>query len=374
MNKLSKIIAFIKTSNIVLNVPKKSSYLIYDFHERFDLKPLNIYNFTKLNLKTEINLWVLLNCFFNLNLWKIQLRKSYCISYIKLTDPKVIITFTDNDILFYKLKTMFPKKKFISIQNGTRSRSQDIFGYEINEKLSCDFIYTHNDFIAKKYRDIIKTKTITFGSYLSNITPKEKSKHMDILFISQYEEKKVFAFKNYKNQQVSWEQYYFSESKILPMLDNFCYQNNLNLNICSRFDSNIEEKNFFTDNIKKIKFNFIDKYKKLNSYNLVDNSKLVIFVDSTLGYESIARKNKTIALSTRGKFVADSSFNFAWPINLEKNGSFWTDDLKEKNIMDLLKYNFFIEDKAWIKNNLHIINQIMPFESSLKKLSFIHNS
>ena len=66
LNKLSKIIAFIKTSNIVLNVPKKSSYLIYDFHERFDLKPLNIYNFTKLNLKTEINLWVLLNCFFNL--------------------------------------------------------------------------------------------------------------------------------------------------------------------------------------------------------------------------------------------------------------------------------------------------------------------
>ena len=40
------------------------------------------------------------------------------ISYIRMINPKVIISHIDNNNFFYSLKKIFPKKKFIFIQNG----------------------------------------------------------------------------------------------------------------------------------------------------------------------------------------------------------------------------------------------------------------
>ena len=47
----------------------------------------------------------------------------------KKTDPKIIITFVDNNFYFYTLKINFQKIKFIVIQNGYRFFKDDIFGY-----------------------------------------------------------------------------------------------------------------------------------------------------------------------------------------------------------------------------------------------------
>ena len=45
----------------------------------------------------------------------------YTVAYIKTFKPRFVFTFIDNNIDFYKFAAIFPKVKFIAIQNGLRS-------------------------------------------------------------------------------------------------------------------------------------------------------------------------------------------------------------------------------------------------------------
>ena len=47
---------------------------------------------------------------------------NYYIEYIKICNPKILITFIDNNLIFYKLKKYFPNIYFISVQNGIRTK------------------------------------------------------------------------------------------------------------------------------------------------------------------------------------------------------------------------------------------------------------
>ena len=52
---------------------------------------------------------------------------SYIENYIKLSKPKLVVTFCDNDERFLNLKNKFVNLKTIFIQNGWRSNYLDIF-------------------------------------------------------------------------------------------------------------------------------------------------------------------------------------------------------------------------------------------------------
>ena len=369
MKKFLLILELVKTVKLSFKIPRKSFFLYYDYKKRFDISYLNIVNFEKINFRNEINFFILILNLFNIYFWMGRFKFSYCYTYIKFVSPKTIFTFTDNDILFYKFKKFFPKIKFYSFQNGSRSISQDIFGGKKGKDLNCDLIFTHNDYIAKEYQKIINTNTITFGSYLNNVNPKINTKKKNIVFISQFSEKKDFYFKNCKGKIITWNDYYYPEQIILPILDEFCHRNKISLNICARFNSNKSEKNFFESKILKANMKFMDKLEYINSYEIIDQSKMLVFIDSTLGYESISRHNKTVAFSVRSKFVDDHSFDFGWPIDYEKKGFFWTNELDEEIIVKLLNQNYFMNDEDWLNINKNVIKKVMHVESSLSKIN-----
>ena len=108
------------------------------------------------------------------------LNQDYFTRVIKTVNPKLIITYHDNHINFYKLKKIFPDKKFIAIQNGYRFKKNDIFEkLGIKENLSCDYIFCFGNAVARLYRSMIKTKTICHGSLKNNIVKiKEKKKKL----------------------------------------------------------------------------------------------------------------------------------------------------------------------------------------------------
>lgn len=115
---------------------KKIKYLIYDFHNEKVIR--NLVNLDE--CKTlEFRQWIgskkkyifftkfmILN-FLNLKLMKIIFLDGFLVAYvyskIQKYKPKIILTTTDNDIRFYKLKKYFINHcKFIAIQNGVRSK------------------------------------------------------------------------------------------------------------------------------------------------------------------------------------------------------------------------------------------------------------
>ena len=53
----------------------------------------------------------------------------YTVAYIKIFKPQFVFTFLDNNVDFYKLAAIFPRVKFIAIQNGQRANYANQLGF-----------------------------------------------------------------------------------------------------------------------------------------------------------------------------------------------------------------------------------------------------
>ena len=134
--------------------PQQSTILLFDKNSKVFFNYLKQKKYSLLNLEKEINIFVLLKLalkFKRLNLM------NYYIEYIRICSTKILITFIDNNILFYKLKNYFPKIYFVSVQNGIRTKY--FFQKLTKEKnLKCDYILTWGSKIAAEYRKHIESK------------------------------------------------------------------------------------------------------------------------------------------------------------------------------------------------------------------------
>ena len=108
-------------------LPKKNKILIYDesnsdllvrFFKKEDCEILH----TRFE---EINILVLLISILKFD--KNKLLRKYVYQYIHYVEPRLIITFIDNKISYYKLKEKFKNIKIISIQNGLRTEIFELF-------------------------------------------------------------------------------------------------------------------------------------------------------------------------------------------------------------------------------------------------------
>ena len=100
------------TSNLVFTFPSQKKILIYDaegsdlFFNFFKKEDCEIFH-TRFE---KINILILFLSLFN---FQVTLSRSYAYTYIKYVKPKLIITFMDNKVSFYKLKSFFPNKGLI---------------------------------------------------------------------------------------------------------------------------------------------------------------------------------------------------------------------------------------------------------------------
>ena len=167
---------------LVFKFPLKKKYLFYDSNKRFDY--LIKAEYEKIEIRNQINFFVLIYSFFFFFKRGFKLNISYLNAYISIVKPKIVFTFTDNDLSFYKLKIHNLNIKFISIQNGTRLISGDMFALKkIDKNLICDEIYVHNKFIGNEYKKMIKSNIILAGSLLNNFHENKKKKLNTILHL-----------------------------------------------------------------------------------------------------------------------------------------------------------------------------------------------
>ena len=160
-------------------IPTKKKYLYYDRNSLQIQKILKLKNFEVVNTRLEkINILILIKIFINLKNYKLMFKYKfsfiYLLNYIEFINPKIVINFIDNDIRFYELKNFFKNKKFISIQNGWRTKINDIFSKldnKISKKLSCDYYFIFNNFYGKKLSNYIDAKFIELGSIRNNYNP-----------------------------------------------------------------------------------------------------------------------------------------------------------------------------------------------------------
>ena len=150
--RISNLVNLVVNAKRIFSYPRKSTILLFDSAgSKFLFGLINQQETQILNIRgEEINIPIFLESFFSV--------EKYIEKYINAVSPKFVITFTDNNKLFYKIKNNHKSVTSIFIQNGHRSEIGDVFselkkgcfGYQV------DYMFVFNDLIAKKYNEYIK--------------------------------------------------------------------------------------------------------------------------------------------------------------------------------------------------------------------------
>ena len=104
MIKLFKFFKVLAQSKIEFTLPEKKNLLLYDFDGNkiaskiFKKEKYGIFY----SRKERFNLPILIQCFFK-HLFNLNFL-NYAETYINCVNPKVLITFNDNNLGFYKIK------------------------------------------------------------------------------------------------------------------------------------------------------------------------------------------------------------------------------------------------------------------------------
>ena len=349
MAKLIKVILILFKCKFDFKKVKKEKMLIFD---TLSLQLVSKFKkFEVLDVRYKVfNFWVLLENFMNLKFT----FKDYILTFISKVNPKVVLTFNDNYPLFYELKNYFPKVKFIAFQNGYRHKWQlDAFKKYKNKRLFADYLFTFGKNSEIFYKKFLKCNNfINLGSFRNNnVKLKKSSEKKNILFISQFRSESMYTSDDYN-----------VESKIIKIMNIFCEKKKIKLFLATALTENyLEEKNFLLSKLpKKHNVLVIRKKSKLGNYSLINKFETIVFVDSTLGYEAIARKKKIVAISCRKekeKIVSP----FGFPTIKSNNAFFFTNFDTEKEILRVLNNVYSLSQKKWLKNYQTKLNVFMSF-------------
>lgn len=351
-------------------LPKKAEVLIYDACGAEALMLyLKKYSVTTMAVRGEsINAQCLLRAMLKLNFWKGKPIDAYVEAFIHAVSPKVIITFIDNNWAFYEISKRFLNIKTIFIQNGFRGESGDIFDSLVkSDKYHVDYMLVHGTAIGNYYLNYVSGRSIPIGSLKNNAVGKRNSAKKDnVLFISQWHSEPEGGAAFYieaDGTPIYWKVFFGAEVKALEFLDKWCAENNKRLQICGREkDNDGPEKGFYVDRLNNCEWEYIPRTDNYSSYKLIDDAQIVVFIDSTLGYESIGRGKKTAAFSCRGSSISSDAANFGWPAGLPGNGPFWTNDQDETQFQRIMNYLNTISDEAWEQTRQIYANEVMEFD------------
>ena len=164
-------------------------------------------------------------------------------------------------------------------------------------------------------------------------------------------------------KNVPWDKFYNAEHKLLPLLNDFCIKNNLLLRICGGSESE-NEKDFFQNILNDKNWEYIERKNTYSSYNEIDNADLVVFIDSTLGYEAMGRGLKVGAFTIRGEDLETDDHDFGYHSNLSKKGIFWTNECNINEMKRIMEFLLKISDEEWFQFSSPFTNKLMAYDNN----------
>ena len=105
------------------------------------------------------------------------------------------------------------------------------------------------------------------------------------------------------------------------------------------------------------------------NYKLIDKFGTIVFVDSTLGYESISRNKKVAIFSSRRISLKGSLEKFGWPNRFKKIGFFYSSNKFKKVAAERIMKNVInINPESWKKIILPKLKSISIYNYNNKLL------
>lgn len=241
--------------------------------------------------------------------WYGRIYKIYLFSCIEYINPKVVITFIDNDHIFHWISRMYNHCEFFAIQNGHRNTQQ------IN---SCEKHYHQHFFCFGNYDKHRYAKfghvvdecypigSLIAGYYRSNVE-KEKKKKYDLAIVSQYRRRGFSIYPDSQKKELSRQQILneISYKAALNLMDSFLVryieEYNLRAAVLMRHSLNCDkERNYYEEKYRGKAILFGRDIKKMTSYFVADESELVVGFNSTFLAESFGLGKKVISINFSG--------------------------------------------------------------------------
>ena len=328
-----------------------------------------------LNLE-ETNIWIFIR-----TVMRMQFSTSaYVVAYIEMMRPKVVITFVDNDVSFYRLKSLCPQTKFVSIQNGIRGNYSDepskgffdqLSSSLNSSELSSDYLCVFGPATATQLTRFINSDTVTVGSLKNNLFTASKKRRdviSDVVLISQYPPFSVHEVSRrifFGKQSISLLDFYQIESTVANLVAQYCSANRLTLTVCGKRDSETsDEQQFFADSIGLFPWSYEPRGSTYSTYEIASEAKIIVSVDSTVGQEFLARGKRVAFMSGRTRttnlkgLAQIRDTNFGYPLDLSPTGKFWTNQATAAELARILDYLQVTTDEEWA-------TEIAPYNKSL---------
>ena len=320
----------------------------------------------------KLNLFILFKCFI-----KNKLNfDGYVNEFIKASQPKVVLTFIDNNPKFYSLHSL-GNFKTVFVQNGFRSKISDIFADKlvtnsINKKrFKVDYMFVFNSTIGKLYNSFISGKYISIGSYKNNKFKLSKKKKKNRIVI-------ISTFRDYdKNSSmgnnISWGEYTKNDKYFLDWLITFAKKYQIQIDILGRYSlsENDKEYLYFKKFFKNYDFSYIDNYKNRNTYGILDNYNFAFTIDSTLGYECLARGGRVGFFSNRLNKMPILSHKFGWMEKFKNKGPFWTYKNSYNEFERIFKKVVFSKKSEWESITKKYKEKLMVYDVNNEKFKTI---
>jgi surface carbohydrate biosynthesis protein len=268
----------------------------------------------------------------------------YYEEFIKRINPKFVFCFAHNYMQFFRLKKN-KQIKYIMIQNGSNVGNNQFlihrnFSKDIEYK--CDYFFCFNDLDLRLFKSVVVSKYIKIGSFLSNSIKKKIKKYKNsICFISTFRNVKEnkYTKEGLAGRDILFDEYYSPDKILLKFLINYCKKKKLCLKIIGSTlkDGHKKEKLFYNNLLGNSKWIFLPKHNFKSSYKNVDENSISCFIDTFLGYESLARGNLVAAFSFRGSHLNIPGFNFLGE-KVKNYGLFWCNKFSIKKFTEILNY------------------------------------
>ena len=102
----------------------------------------------------------------------------------------------------------------------------------------------------------------------------------------------------------------------------------------------------------------------MSSYEVLNESEIVVFTSSTLGYESLARGKKTAAFLVDAELLNVQALKFGWPAVVADDGEFWTHQLDETRFTEILDYLTSVSQSDWERICSETMNNIITYDEN----------
>jgi surface carbohydrate biosynthesis protein len=355
LHKIRKVLNHVIFSKWVWVWPKQSDILIFDAcNQDLLLQFLDPWSVETLYVRGEqTNMRVLISSIFKSG----DKTEAYLDHFISKVSPRLVITFIDNNINFIKISHRHSNVKTLLIQNGWRFYYEDLcealdkIDPTMLEKLKVDYMMLFGCLVGEEYSKYIAGAVVPIGSVKSNLIPKSPDMEKGVIaYISTWQ--KISS--KLKGKLYTEKTYLIPVDRtIISNLLHYSKEKNKRLMIIPRNPKHSElrdqEEKHFRELLDQ-EPEFFDQLGPYPSYRALDYAEVVVGVDSTLCYESIARGNKTAIFSIRGELLGLRGFSYGWPENFPDEGSFWTNKPCPENFYRILDYLFSVEYVQWQKD------------------------